>query len=66
MNKPCTNDLNCGMQYAYCSAPVYILELAAVTLGISGLGPLQYDLSVLISLQAASSHAQTEDYSTYR
>ena len=45
MNKTCTNDLNCGMQYAY-----YILELAAVTLGISGLGPLQYDLSVLISL----------------
>jgi len=54
------------MQYAYCNAPMYILELAAVTLGISGLGPLQYDLSVLISLQAASSHAQTEDSGTYR
>jgi len=54
------------MQYAYCNAPMYIFELAAVTLGISGLGPLQYDLSVLISLQAASSHAQTEDSNTYR
>ena len=43
-----------------------LLELAAVTLRISGLGPLQYDLSVLVSLQAASSHAQTEGSSTYR
>ena len=57
-------------QYAYCNAPMYmaplLLELADATLGISGFGPLQYDLSVLVSLQAASSHAQTEDSSTHR
>ena len=35
-----------------------LLELAAVTLDVSGFGPLQYDLSVLVSLQAASSHTQ--------
>ena len=38
----------------------------AITLGVTGFGPLQCDLSVLVSLQAASSHTQTEDSSTYR
>ena len=33
----------------------------AITLGITGFGPLLCDLSVLVSLQAASSHTQTED-----
>ena len=33
-----------------------LLELAAVTLDVSGLGPLKHDLSVLVRLQAASSH----------
>ena len=33
-----------------------LLELAAVTLDVSGLGPLQHDLSVLVGLQAAFSH----------
>ena len=41
-----------------CTWLLLLLELAAVTLHVSGFGPLQYDLSVLVSLQAASSHTQ--------
>ena len=58
MIEPCTNDLNCGMQSAW-------LLAATVTLSVTGLDPL-CDLSVLVTLQAASSHTQTEDLSTYR
>ena len=38
----------------------------AITLGVTVFGPLQCDLSMLVSLQAPPSHTQTEDSSTYR
>ena len=38
----------------------------AIAPGVTGFGPLQCDLSVLVSLQAAAAHTQTEDSSTYR
>ena len=55
----------CVLQCTYACGS-WLLELATVTLSMSGFGPLQYDLSVLVSLQAASSHTQTDGWSTYR
>ena len=51
--------MTCMLQCTY--VPRSLLLGLAITLGVTGFGPLQCDLSVLVSLQAASSHTQTED-----
>ena len=60
MVQPCKNDLNCDV-HAAMHLCTWLLAFGAITLGVTGFGPLQCDLSVLVSEQAASSHTHTED-----
>ena len=61
MVQPCTNDLNCDV-HAAMHLCIWLLAFEACYYPRRhGFGPLQCDLSVLVSVQAASSHTQTEE-----